>query len=92
MAHGGVRDGAGRKVRKETELRRSFASGILDDGLEIKLWRQALTSEDARIALDALKAITDHKYGRATQRIAGDESAAPLSIEVVHVAKETDGE
>lgn len=87
MAHGGARDGAGRKVRKETELRRNFASGILDDKLEIKLWNEALLNEDAKIAFDALKALTDHKYGKATQRIAGDETASPLSIAVVHVAK-----
>lgn len=87
MTHGGTRKGAGRKVQEVTQIRRNFASGILDDKLEIKLWNDALLNEDAKIAFDALKALTDHKYGKATQRIAGDESASPLSIAVVHVAK-----
>lgn len=87
MAHGGVRNGAGRKVQEVTQIRRNFASGILDDKREIKLWNEMLESEDKKIAFDALRALTDHKYGKATQRIAGDETAAPLSIAVVHVAK-----
>lgn len=84
MAHGGTRSGAGRKVQAVTQIRRNFASALLPDKFEIELWTQALKSEDERIALDALKALTDHKYGRATQRVeeTGPEGG-PIAIRVV---------
>jgi hypothetical protein len=67
-AWGGTRAGAGRKPKAISAARRSFAEDMLPAELENALWDRMLHSNDDRVVLDALKFLTDHKYGRAVQR------------------------
>lgn len=76
MAHGGSRRGSGRKPKQIKDLEKSFAAEILTDQLEKDKWKKTLDSPDQRIVLDALKYLSDHKYGRAPQEIKHDGEIA----------------
>jgi hypothetical protein len=73
MPKGGLRLGAGRKPKEITELKRklqkNFAAAILTDGEESRLWREHLMSKDPRVSIDALKAMSEHKHGKAKQTL-----------------------
>lgn len=70
---GGLRPGAGRKpkaVEEQTrKVKQNFAGSILSDELEKRYWTQALQSSNEKVAIDALKALTEFKHGKAKQAI-----------------------
>lgn len=76
MPRGGARPNSGPKPKKIKELERSFASDILTPEIESTKWKLALDSRDQRVMLDALKFLSDHKYGRAPQEIKHDGEIA----------------
>jgi hypothetical protein len=71
---GGYRPNAGRKSNAFTQLKRNFAASLLSDKREGELWKKALDSKNEKVALDALKSLTEHKYGKAIQR---NENSGP---------------
>jgi hypothetical protein len=86
MAAGGLRHGAGRKPKEITgmkrELQRNFAALILSDEDEFKLWTKHLKSKNPKVSMDALKAISEHKHGKARQTLDMD---ARINVAQVNV-------
>jgi hypothetical protein len=66
---GGLRQGAGRKPKESTELRRTFAAEILPDEEEQAQYRSLLASNNEKIRLDVLKILTEYKHGKPTQPV-----------------------
>lgn len=70
---GGLRLGAGRKPKAETErtrkVKKNFAESILSDDLEKRMWVQALQSGNDKVSFDALKAMSEFKHGKAKQTL-----------------------
>lgn len=70
---GGLRPGAGRKPKAIEEhtrkVKQNFAASILSDELEKRMWTQALQSMSEKVSLDALKAMSEFKHGKAKQSI-----------------------
>ena len=66
---GGARKGAGRKSKEVNDLRRAAASEILTDTIQKNTLRKLISSRDARVKLDTLKFLWEHKYGKAPQAI-----------------------
>jgi hypothetical protein len=96
MAHGGARKGAGAKPKAIVQAKQNFAASILDSELEEAMWREMLnatrsyysegmgepvTEPDYKIRLDALKYLSDQKYGKAPQsvKIGGDDES-PIKL------------
>ena len=66
---GGFRNGAGRKSKASKLLAAGFvADWFTAEFQEIK-WKSIVESADERIALDAMKYLTDRLFGRASQSI-----------------------
>ncbi|MGC1781147.1 MAG: hypothetical protein WA708_01360 [Acidobacteriaceae bacterium] len=66
---GGIRRGAGRKSKASKLIEAGFvASWFTSEFQEIK-WKSLVGSEDERIALDAIKYLTDRLYGKAPQSL-----------------------
>ncbi len=63
---GGARPGAGRPTVRP---KRAEAAAILGSVDEAACWRRLLHSDDDRIALDALKYLTDRRDGKAAQAV-----------------------
>lgn len=86
MAKGGLRLGAGRKPNEITEMRRklkrNFAALILSDGEEARLWREHLMSKNPKVSIEALKAISEHKHGKAKQTLDLDANVNVARIDV----------
>jgi len=85
---GGIRKGAGRKSKASRLMEAGFVvSWFTPEFQEIK-WKSFIESNDPRIALDALKYLTDRLYGKAPQSLAlkhaGDQEA-PLEVIVRRV-------
>lgn len=76
MPRGGARPNSGPKPKKIKELERSFASDILNADVESAKWKMILDSKDTRVILDAVKFLSDHKYGRAPQELKHDGEIA----------------
>jgi hypothetical protein len=71
---GGFRRGAGRKSNASKLLEAGFvASWFTAEFQEIK-WKSFIESEDERIALDAMKYLTDRLYGKAPHSVALNHS------------------
>lgn len=89
MAAGGLRHGAGRKPKEITEMKRelqhNFAALILSDDLESKLWAKHLKSKNPKVSMDALKALSEHKHGKAKQSIDLDANVNVVASVVVNV-------
>lgn len=66
---GGIRKGAGRKSKASKLIEVGFvASWFTAEFQEIK-WKSFIESDDERIALDAIKYLTDRLYGKAPQSL-----------------------
>lgn len=66
---GGIRTGAGRKSKALKLMEAGFvAPWFTAEFQEIK-WKSFIESDDERIALDAIKYITDRVYGKAPQSL-----------------------
>ena len=75
---GGRRPGAGRKVKRIQSLvkrcDRATAAMILAVVDEQSKWQQFIESKDERIALDAMKFLTQMRDGRPKQQVAVDDA------------------
>lgn len=84
-AHGGKREGAGRKAHGikglAKHLPQDIAGLVLVEIQAHKKWLQLANSTDEKIQLDTMKYLTDRAYGKAKQAI---DLAADVSAEVVH--------
>ena len=86
---GGLRPGAGRKPKAVTEqtrkAKKNFAESILSDELEKRMWTQALQSSNEKVAVDALKALTEFKHGKAKQSVEVDGKLDIVAQVIVNV-------
>jgi len=80
VGHGGVRKGAGRKPESNV-MKKATAGEILSEVDEVELWKQLLNSSNKRIALDALKYLTDRRDGKAQQAVSV-ESKQPFEVKL----------
>jgi hypothetical protein len=78
---GGFRRGAGRKSKASKLIEAGFvADWFTADHQKIK-WKSFLDSKDERIALDAIKYLTDRVYGKASQAVAiSDPDGGPIQF------------
>jgi len=66
---GGARKNAGRKSNASKLLTAGFVAPWFTPEFQKIKWSQLVNSEDQRIAIDAIKYITDRLYGKAHQAI-----------------------
>lgn len=85
MPAGGLRLNAGRKPKEITKMRKNFAEKILSDASEQSKWKKLLDSKSEKIALDAIKAISEFKHGKAKQSIDLDANVNVVASVVVNV-------
>lgn len=88
---GGIRKGAGRKSKASRLMEAGFvASWFTAKFQEIK-WKSLVESEDERIALDAIKYLTDRLYGKAPQSLdLNHNSDQPLEVVVRRIGPKGD--
>jgi hypothetical protein len=66
---GGYRKGAGRKSKASKLIQAGFvANWFTDEFQEIK-WKSLANSSDERIAIEAMKYLSDRLYGKAKQAV-----------------------
>jgi len=66
---GGFRRGAGRKSKASKLIEAGFVADWFTADFQAFKWKSIVESEDERIALDALKYLTDRLYGKAPQSV-----------------------
>lgn len=91
MARGGARPNAGRpkgQPNKATADIKALARQYVPEAV-VELARLAREADSEQARVSAIKEILDRAYGKATQHIAGDDSASPVrshqTIEMVIV-------
>lgn len=88
---GGIRKGAGRKSKASKLMEAGFvASWFTSEFQEIK-WKSLVGSKDERIALDAIKYLTDRLYGKPPQSLDLNHSSdQPLEVIVRRIGPKGD--
>jgi len=83
-AHGGKRDGSGRKSKAQKLIEASFvADWFTQEFQEIK-WKQLLASEDEKVVGRAMEYLTDRMFGKATQKVeASGPDGSPFKAEII---------
>lgn len=87
MARGGKRPNSGRKPKPKVVVRKVVAETILASIDEIKAWKRLLKSPDDRIALEALKYLTNRRDGMPPQSIEhkGGDGGPMINVLIRHV-------
>lgn len=86
---GGPRKGAGRKPKAEKLLIAGFSAPWFTPEFQKTKWQELVASDDDRIAIDAMKYLTDRIHGRAKQQmeVSGPEGGPiPTRLEIEFVS------
>lgn len=90
---GGPRKNAGRKSKAELLLTAGFAAPWFTAEFQKSKWEQLVASDDERIAIDAMKYLTDRIHGKAKQQmeVTGSEGGpirSTVTVEFVANSKD----
>jgi hypothetical protein len=78
---GGFRKGAGRKSNAFKLIEAGFVAPWFTADFQGIKWNSLVNSKDEKIALDALKYLTDRLYGKASQALAiSGPDAGPIQF------------